>query len=166
MHKLCLCCTPCRALSACSCRYRAVINGTFTSDSRHFAWHVCSARVTPFRCRCTLAYCTRARAPCGSHVQCKHQEPMSQRRDCICKHVLAVARWYPLQTSDRLQCELAPLMCRCAPAPCARFSMATLPPIVLPWPLHREVPSEPWFCAARWATWHQWAGLGLQRGCC
>ena len=33
-----------------------------------------------------------AQPPRGPHMQCKHQEPMSQRLDCIWKHVLAVAR--------------------------------------------------------------------------
>ena len=32
-----------------------------------------------------------AQPPRGSHVQCKHQEPMFQRRDCTWKHISALA---------------------------------------------------------------------------
>ena len=32
-----------------------------------------------------------AQPPRGSHVQCKHQEPMSQRRHCTWKHISALA---------------------------------------------------------------------------
>jgi len=76
VHKLRLCRTPCRARAACSCRFRAVLNGTFTPDSRHLAWHVCSTRIKPFGCRCASACCTRARArPAAPRVPRAVQAP-------------------------------------------------------------------------------------------
>ena len=73
---------------------------------------------------------------------------------------------YPLRPSDRLQCVLAPN------GRSERYSQYALLSAITPLKhgllmyVHRAVPPEAWFCAARWATWHQWAGLGLQCGCC
>ena len=73
---------------------------------------------------------------------------------------------YPLRPSDRLQCVLAPN------GRSERYSQYALLSAITPLKhgllmyVHRAVPPEAWFCAARWATWHQWAGLELQCGCC
>ena len=144
------------ARAACSCRFRAVLNGTLTPDSRHLAWHVCSTRVKPFRCRCASACCTRARArPAAPRVPRAVQAPGAH----VPKAWLHLEAYFGSCThdirwggSDRLQCVRAPLVCRCAPAPCGRCSMRIPPQIVLPCSLHSVAPPEPWFHAARWAT--------------
>ena len=110
-----------------------------------------------------------AQPPRGPHMQCKHQEPMSQRLDCIWKHVLAVARAISVaaQRSSPMRARAQRTERALQPVRASKrdhtFETWTLNDIMY---VHRAVPPEAWFCAARWATWHQWAGLGLQCGCC